>query len=105
MTSNAPPRTTSLTATATTTTTLSGSVEESTSQPTDSTTVRLKKKQKKVAWNQDTVDNEGLGRKSSKCCCIYQKPHKFDESSSDSELDDCDHCRGHVEKRSNLKSA
>jgi len=66
-----------------------------------STTIRLqKKKKKKVNWRQDTVDNEGLGRKSSKCCCVYKKPHEFGESSSDSEQDDCDHCRGHVERRS-----
>ena len=29
------------------------------------------------------VDNEGLGRKSSKVCCIYHKPRGADESSSD----------------------
>ena len=69
-------------------------------QAAESATIRLKKKKnKKVAWREDTVDNEGLGRKTSKCCCVYQKPHKYDESSSDSEDDDCDHCRGHVEKR------
>lgn len=63
-------------------------------------TIRLKKKKKKVNWKTDTVDNEGMGKKSSKCCCVYKKPHKFGESSSDSEQEDCDHCRGHVEKRS-----
>lgn len=62
-------------------------------------TIRLKKRRKKVAWRSDTVDNEGLGKKSSKCCCIYRKPHQFNESSSDSEKEDCDNCRGHVEKK------
>lgn len=32
-------------------------------------------------------------------CCIYQKPRKFNESSSDEDEDECDHCKGHVEKR------
>lgn len=68
-------------------------------QPSESATIRLKKKKKKVKWRTDTIDNEGMGKKSSKCCCVYQKPHGFGESSSDSEQDDCDHCRGHVEKR------
>lgn len=71
-----------------------------------SATIRLKKKktQRKVVWKENTVDNEGLGRKSSKCCCIYKKPHDFGESSSDSEDEDCDHCRGHVEKKASTKS-
>ncbi|KAJ7608811.1 phosphatase inhibitor-domain-containing protein [Roridomyces roridus] len=49
-----------------------------------------------VAWSEDVVDNEGCGRKSSKICCIYDKPRRFDESSdedssdsdSDSDIDD-----------------
>lgn len=36
------------------------------------------------------IDNEGLGRKSSKVCCIYHKAREFGESSSedDSSSDD-----------------
>lgn len=65
-----------------------------------SATIRLKKKDsKKVAWREDTVDNENMNKKSSKCCCVYRKPHQYDESSSDSEEEDCDHCRGHKEKK------
>ena len=30
------------------------------------------------------VDNEGLGRKSSKLCCIFHKQRAFGESSTDS---------------------
>ncbi|CAD5235601.1 unnamed protein product [Bursaphelenchus xylophilus] len=54
----------------------------------------------RVRWAQDTVDNEGLGKKKSKCCCIYKKPKKWDES-SDEEDSDCEtgHCKGHVEKK------
>lgn len=55
---------------------------------------------KKVVWTEDTVDNEHMNKKKSKCCCIYEKPRKFDESdSSDSEDDECEHCFGHVEKK------
>ncbi|CAO1616776.1 unnamed protein product [Parajaminaea phylloscopi] len=38
---------------------------------------------RRVVWSDDTVDNEGLGRKKSKICCIYHKPRAFDESSSE----------------------
>ncbi|KAM0790487.1 hypothetical protein ACM66B_003362 [Microbotryomycetes sp. NB124-2] len=38
----------------------------------------------RVRWQQDVVDNEGLGRKKSKICCIYHKPKEFDESSDES---------------------
>ncbi|XP_062904210.1 E3 ubiquitin-protein ligase PPP1R11 [Mobula hypostoma] len=76
------------------------------SQPADtenrSITIRLRKRKtnKKVEWSSDTVDNEHLGRRSSKCCCIYEKPRAFGESSSESEDEDggCGnaHCiRGH----------
>ena len=41
-----------------------------------------------VTWREDTVDNEHLGRKSSKRCCIFHKARKFGESSSESESSD-----------------
>ncbi|KAJ2137979.1 Type 1 phosphatases regulator ypi1 [Coemansia sp. RSA 353] len=37
-----------------------------------------------VQWADDTVDNENMGRKKSKVCCIYHRPRRFDESDSDS---------------------
>ncbi|KAK2065991.1 protein phosphatase inhibitor [Colletotrichum caudatum] len=47
-----------------------------------------------VRWAEDVVDNEGLGRKSSKVCCIYHRPkaveESSDESSSDSSSDSSD---------------
>uniref|UniRef100_A0A1A8MZD4 E3 ubiquitin-protein ligase PPP1R11 n=1 Tax=Nothobranchius pienaari TaxID=704102 RepID=A0A1A8MZD4_9TELE len=57
-----------------------------------SLTIKLRKRktEKKVEWSSDTVDNEHLGRRSSKCCCIYEKPKQFGESSSESEGDDED---------------
>ncbi|GAB6021955.1 hypothetical protein CHUAL_006116 [Chamberlinius hualienensis] len=60
--------------------------------------LRKPKNDKKVAWSSDTVDNEHMNKKKSKCCCVYEKPRQFDESSSDTD-DECDHCRGHVEKK------
>jgi len=36
----------------------------------------------RVQWGEEVIDNEGLGRKKSKICCIYHKPRPFDESSS-----------------------
>lgn len=34
-------------------------------------------------------------------CCIYKKPKEFGESSSseDDSDDECDHCKGHVDKK------
>ncbi|KAM6958714.1 E3 ubiquitin-protein ligase PPP1R11 [Aplochiton taeniatus] len=57
-----------------------------------SLTIKLRKRKtdKKVEWSSDTVDNEHLGRRSSKCCCVYEKPKQFGESSSESEGDDED---------------
>lgn len=37
-----------------------------------------------VRWENDVIDNEGMGRKSSKRCCIFHKQRPFDESSTDS---------------------
>jgi len=45
-----------------------------------------------VQWAEDVVDNEGLGRKKSKVCCIFHKTREVGESSSedDSSSDDSD---------------
>ncbi|PKA61933.1 hypothetical protein AXF42_Ash019139 [Apostasia shenzhenica] len=52
-------------------------VEEVTSsslhQPSQTLVLRLKPPKKKVTWKEGTVDNEFLGRKSSKKCCIFHK--------------------------------
>lgn len=39
---------------------------------------------RRIRWDEEVVDNEGLGRKKSKICCIYHKPKEFGESSSES---------------------
>ncbi|CAG2113215.1 unnamed protein product [Medioppia subpectinata] len=63
---------------------------------------------KKVSFSDSVVDNEGLGRKKSKCCCVYHKPRLFDDgSSTDSDdSDDCpesDHCFGHKKRPTSRK--
>jgi protein phosphatase 1 regulatory subunit 11 len=40
---------------------------------------------RRIQWAEDVIDNEGLGRKSSKVCCIYHKTREFGESSSEEE--------------------
>ncbi|OAW00115.1 hypothetical protein PTTG_05953 [Puccinia triticina 1-1 BBBD Race 1] len=49
-------------------------------------------RQPRVQWQENVVDNEGLGRKKSKVCCIYNKPKAFDESSDESDHSDSDCC-------------
>merc|ERR1712054_242014 len=64
-----------------------------TNQPPAHLKLRLiprRKQRKAVSWTDGVVDNEGLGRKSSKCCCIYHRPKAFDESSSDESSSDED---------------
>jgi len=45
---------------------------------------------RRIQWAEDVVDNEGLGRKSSKVCCIYHAPRGIDESSDESSSDSDD---------------
>eukprot|EP00567_Pseudictyota_dubia_P004708 CAMPEP_0197446800 /NCGR_PEP_ID=MMETSP1175-20131217/11656_1 /TAXON_ID=1003142 /ORGANISM="Triceratium dubium, Strain CCMP147" /LENGTH=159 /DNA_ID=CAMNT_0042977963 /DNA_START=43 /DNA_END=522 /DNA_ORIENTATION=- len=44
----------------------------------------------RVTWDENVEDNEGLGRKSSKRCCIFHKQRPFGESSTDSSDNDSD---------------
>ena len=62
------------------------------------------KNDKKVSWTNDTVDNENMNKKKSKCCCIYKKPTEFGESSDSDSDDECDNCRGHVEMKKKIHS-
>lgn len=39
----------------------------------------------RVRWDESVVDNEGMGKKSSKVCCIYHAPKAVDESSDESD--------------------
>lgn len=54
---------------------------------TPSATLRLRaepEERPRVQWAEDVVDNEGMGKKSSKVCCIYHKPHEPGDSDCDS---------------------
>ncbi|OEL15618.1 hypothetical protein BAE44_0023364 [Dichanthelium oligosanthes] len=54
--------------------------------PTKTVVLRLKRQaKKKVSWKEGTLDNEGLGRKSSKKCYIFHKEVPFDADCSDDE--------------------
>lgn len=72
-------------------------VTDSVSQdvPTVRLCLRKPRSNKKVQWTQGTVDNEHMNKKKSKCCCIYEKPRSFCESSSEDSDDECEHCHGH----------
>ncbi|KAI9811462.1 MAG: hypothetical protein M1827_005445 [Pycnora praestabilis] len=41
----------------------------------------------RVRWAEDVIDNEGMGKKSSKVCCIYHKPRAVGESSDEDSSD------------------
>ncbi|KAI5204100.1 hypothetical protein AUEXF2481DRAFT_8169 [Aureobasidium subglaciale EXF-2481] len=52
------------------------------------TTLRLRaeaepSERRGIQWAEDVIDNEGMGKKSSKVCCIYHKPRKAGESSDE----------------------
>lgn len=78
----------------------------STSNTANSTSIRLRltknptRSARRVSWTTDTVDNELMNKKKSKCCCVFQKAKNWDESSSEDENDDkdCAHCKGHKKK-------
>mmetsp|Transcript_49300 Transcript_49300/g.97507 ORF Transcript_49300/g.97507 Transcript_49300/m.97507 type:complete len:97 (+) Transcript_49300:91-381(+) len=52
----------------------------------------------KIKWTEDTVDNEHLGRRSSKRCCIFHKVKKFGESDSDESDSDTEVARKQASK-------
>lgn len=39
----------------------------------------------RVQWTEDTVDNENLGKRKSKCCCIFKKKRDWNDSDSSDE--------------------
>ncbi|XP_065325129.1 uncharacterized protein LOC135931766 isoform X1 [Gordionus sp. m RMFG-2023] len=73
--------------------------------------MKLKKPQSKknVKWDNKTVDNENMGKKKSKCCCIYEKPDTLEndvsptsgsqisssESDDDNDSELCHDCHYH----------
>ena len=75
------------------------------SQQPQTTNQTLTMPRRGLTWAADVVDNEGLGRKSSKCCCIYHKPKQIGESSSDetSSSDDSDTNAYEKQKKKKIK--
>ena len=63
-----------------------------TTQPPQTLVLSLRD-QPRVTWSEGTVDNEHLGRRSSKRCCIYHKVKKFAESDSDESDEDVEHAK------------
>mmetsp|Transcript_10768 Transcript_10768/g.30546 ORF Transcript_10768/g.30546 Transcript_10768/m.30546 type:complete len:109 (+) Transcript_10768:359-685(+) len=55
----------------------------------DRVTLRLvpRRKKKGVRWTSETVDNEGLGRKNSKKCCIFHRRRAFGDWSDSEDSD------------------
>lgn len=51
-----------------------------------------------VDWQEGTVDNENMGKKKSKKCCIFRKPKPFDQSSDESSWEDPDPSDGEGDK-------
>ncbi|KAF1964402.1 hypothetical protein BU23DRAFT_492831 [Bimuria novae-zelandiae CBS 107.79] len=72
----------------------SGSQTQTNTQPTlrlpTSGTLRLRAtpaERRHIQWAEDVVDNEGMGKKSSKVCCIYHPQREVGESSDESSSD------------------
>jgi len=47
---------------------------------------------RRITFSADTIDNEGMGKKSSKRCCIFHKQRDFGESSTESDSSDDSDC-------------
>ena len=70
--------------------------EKQTEQEDESRIIRFTvKPRNNVKWEVGTIDNEEMGKRKSKVCCIYNKPHTLDTSSSSS---DCGSHDSHHEK-------
>lgn len=90
----------SSTAAATTTMTIT---EEPATQTSNNGVLRLTLQDRRgVRWEEDVVDNEGLGRKSSKRCCIFHKARAFGESSTDTSDYDSNNENGKYSKHKKI---
>uniref|UniRef100_A0A061SA72 Protein phosphatase 1 regulatory subunit 11 n=1 Tax=Tetraselmis sp. GSL018 TaxID=582737 RepID=A0A061SA72_9CHLO len=73
--------------------TSSAAVPPVVSSVSDRVSLRLtpRRKKKGVRWVEETVDNEGMGKKSSKKCCIFHRRRAFGDWSDDEDSDfECD---------------
>jgi protein phosphatase 1 regulatory subunit 11 len=79
-------------AAATTTMTTTEVPSRNTTESNDSEVLRLTLRARNtVRWDVNVEDNEGMGKKSSKRCCIFHKQRNFGESSSDSSAAESNH--------------
>lgn len=58
--------------------------------PTAQPILTLDLERRHVRWSADTHDNEHENKRSSKSCCIYHRPRRFDESGTESSVDPSD---------------
>lgn len=65
-----------------------------TEAPPERPVLRLDLAPRRVRWSADTHDNEHDGGRTSKSCCIYHRPRRFDESSTESSADESDGSSG-----------
>ncbi|XP_052091370.1 E3 ubiquitin-protein ligase PPP1R11-like [Mytilus californianus] len=77
---------------------LTAETQETRASPRLHLKLRKPKNDKKVKWTTETVDNEHLNKKKSKCCCVYEKPKMFGESSDEDDDDFTCNCHGHKDK-------
>ena len=75
-----------------------GSSTEQETRPTPTLVLNLTERPS-LTWSDDTVDNEHMGKKSSKRCCIFHKVRKFDESDSDESDSDAEKAREEDKKQ------
>ena len=61
--------------------------------PTQDTTPSTRNR-RRIRWDESVIDNEGMGKKSSKVCCIYHAPHEPGDSESDSDSSSSDDSDG-----------
>lgn len=69
---------------------LRGAHSPSPSTASEDTTEQSTGQRRRIQWAEDVVDNEGLGRKKSKVCCIWHKNREVGESSSEEDSSDSD---------------
>jgi protein phosphatase 1 regulatory subunit 11 len=65
-----------------------GTMTVTTMAPEGPPVLRLELAPRRVRWTPDTHDNEHDGGRTSKSCCIYHRPRRFDESSTESSADE-----------------
>eukprot|EP00603_Paraphysomonas_imperforata_P002636 CAMPEP_0114436662 /NCGR_PEP_ID=MMETSP0103-20121206/13581_1 /TAXON_ID=37642 ORGANISM="Paraphysomonas imperforata, Strain PA2" /NCGR_SAMPLE_ID=MMETSP0103 /ASSEMBLY_ACC=CAM_ASM_000201 /LENGTH=85 /DNA_ID=CAMNT_0001606965 /DNA_START=65 /DNA_END=322 /DNA_ORIENTATION=+ len=63
-------------------------IREEDRKETTSPKLILRLREKKITWDEEVVNNEHMGKKSSNRCCIFHKARRYDESdSSESDSD------------------